>query len=155
MSASDTSGSPTSGLSSRPAQAGDTLSALTRDAAVQVLLASIETQSARPDYQAQPAAAMIGDVVGDLWTRGVVLCKASGPVDIDQSADDVDSPPAWAEVLLDSVFTGSRLDFDGMPVPEWLQSRLESEFGMPFPQVPAGGVVHPPGPVDLDDEGDD
>lgn len=41
--------------------------------------------------------------------------------------------PDWADPLLDALFTGKRLDFDGKRVPEWLQRRLEQEFGFPYP----------------------
>lgn len=59
--------------------------------------------------------------------------------------------PDWAERLLDTLFTGKRLDFDGGPIPLWLARRLEAEFGMPLPQVaPTAG--RPAMPVDLDDE---
>jgi hypothetical protein len=59
--------------------------------------------------------------------------------------------PDWATALLDTLFTGKPLDFDGAEVPDWLQQRLHTEYGAPYPyRPPTGGVAQAP---DLDDEG--
>lgn len=58
--------------------------------------------------------------------------------------------PDWATALLDTLFTGKSLDFDGIEVPDWLQRRLHTEYGAPYPyRPPTGGVAQAP---DLDEE---
>jgi hypothetical protein len=58
--------------------------------------------------------------------------------------------PPWAEVLLNSLVTGARLDFGGEVIPNWLRRRLEAEYGMP---VPTGEQAQRPAtPLDLDEE---
>lgn len=60
-----------------------------------------------------------------------------------------DEAPAWALTLLDALFTGKTLDFDGQFVPEWLQRRLEREYGFPYPI--AQRQPHPDEPGEPDD----
>lgn len=62
--------------------------------------------------------------------------------------DDV--APVWAEVLMDALFTGSRLDYGHTEIPGWLQRRLEAEFGMPLPT--GEQATRHAAPVDLDHE---
>lgn len=88
----------------------------------------------------------IGEAIeARLIEAGYLIIDSSGRQAI---SDEV--APEWASVLLDSLFTGSRLDFGGTPVPTWLRHRLDAEFGMPIPT--GDPATRPAAPVDLDDE---
>lgn len=114
--------------------------ALERDDAIDAMYQAIERSIDRLEQEnAADARAMVAAAIDELWKAGFVVAKAGA----------TDEAPDWAEVVVNTLFTGAPLEFDGIVIPPWLQVRLEAEYGHPYPHRPPTGQQQP---LDLDDE---